>query len=238
MTNNNPSPERAVGRALLATAGVWTAYLVVAFTVANGYQSAVIEATEQLGVSENRLPPRVMSQIVREYSGGLIASSTVLLLAPAVLVVAARRARSAYAGPARWAAPLAVGAAAVWWLYLLITLGLFADPDRLPPLTRDLDVLSVPLVSASAALAVLAVVVIAQAARRAGRHPRTALAAAAIGVLLTVVGLADTVASGLDRPLPPVAVIAPALIMGIGLLRRRVAAPPRSVPTPGAGARR
>ena len=79
----------------------------------------------------------------------------------------------------------------VLWLYLVLTFGLLADPGSLPPLTRDLDVLTVPLVSAGSVLAISAFVLSALALRRHGWRP----VATAIAVLLVVADLVISASS-------------------------------------------
>jgi xanthine/uracil permease len=83
-----------------------------------------------------------------------------------------------------------------------------------------LDVLTVPLVAGSSAFALFAVIAVAEGLRRARLVPRAAIAAIILAGLLLVAGSADTILSGLDEPLPPVAVTPPALVLGIALLRR------------------
>ena len=61
----------------------------------------------------------------------------------------------------------ALAALIVWWTYVALGLGLFADPENLPPLVRDFGPLTVPLVSALSLLALCSLVLASEAVRGA-----------------------------------------------------------------------
>ena len=102
--------------------------------------------------------------------------------------------------------------------YLLLTFGLLAEPDSLPPLTRDLDVLTVPLVSAGSVLAISAFVLSALALRRHGWRPVAIAIAVFIVVADLVISAVLLVTSGFDEPIAPIALLPAELIVGISLL--------------------
>jgi hypothetical protein len=106
----------------------------------------------------------------------------------------------------------------VLWFYLLLTLGLVADSDSLPPLTRDLDVLTVPLVSAGSVLAMSAFVVSALALRRHGWRPVACTIAAVLVVADLIISAVLLVTSDFGEPIPPVALLPAELIVGVALL--------------------
>ncbi|HET9422557.1 MAG TPA: hypothetical protein VFO49_15560 [Nocardioides sp.] len=213
--------RRGVGRAFLAAAGVWVLYIVLAFTVSADYEEALVDASDTQDTPVNRLPAETLAQIGQDHPWSYV-PAVVLLLAPALLIVATRRA-AAVTGD-RWGPGLAWLGAVVWWFYMLLNFGLLADPQDLPPLTRNLDVLTVPLVSAGSVLALVAFVVSAWSLRRHGwRRVASGVAALVAGVLL-VLSVVTSVTSGWDEPVPPVGLLPAELILGIALMvgtRRR-----------------
>lgn len=210
----------SVGRTFVAVAGVWIGYLIVAFTLANSYEQALADAAEKLGVEDNKLPADVVARINDEHTVASLVGLPLLLAAPAVLLLAVVGVRRRWPSSlADWAVRSAGVSGGIWWSYQLIALGAYGNSGSLPPLTRNLDDLTVPLVAASSAFAVLAVIGATEALRRVGCIRRSAIVANVVAGLLLVAGVADTVLSGLDRPLPPIALVPPALIVGIALLR-------------------
>jgi hypothetical protein len=208
-----------VGRGFVAVAGVWIGYLIVSFTLANSYEQALTDAAEKLDVPDNRLPADVLARITDEHTVASLVGLPLLLAAPAVLMMAVVGVRRRWpCSLADWSVRSASVSAGIWWCYELISLGTYGEPGNLPPLTRDLDVLSVPLVAAASAFGLIAVIAATEALRRAGCVPRSAKAANAVAGLLLAAGVADTLLSGLDSPLPPIALVPPALIVGIALL--------------------
>lgn len=209
-----------MGRTFVAVAGVWIGYLIVAFTLAGSYEQALADAADELGVPDNRLPANVLARIIDEHTVASLVGLPLLLAAPAVLLLAVVGARRRWPSSlADWSVRSAGVSAGIWWSYQLISLGAYGDPGNLPPLTRNLDVLTVPLVAASSAFALIAMIAATEALRRTGCVRRSAMVANVVAGLLLVAGVADTLLSGLDRPLPPIALVPPALIVGIALLR-------------------
>ncbi len=209
------STRRRVGNAFLAAAGSWVAYVVLAFTVSAGYEEALVDASEATDTPVNRLPAETLAEIAADHPWSNL-SALVLVFVPVLLVVATRRA-SAVTGE-RWGVRLAWFRAVVWWFYFLLNAGLAAGPESLPPLTRDLDVLTVPLVSAGSVLAVAAFVLSALGLRRAGWRPLATAIAAGVVLVLTAASVVTLVTSGLDEPVPPIALLPGELILGIALL--------------------
>jgi hypothetical protein len=207
--------RRGVGWAFVAAAGVWVLYVVLAITTSGDYEEALVDASEALDTPVNRLPAETLAQITQDHPWSYV-SAVFLLFAPAALVVATRRA-AAVTGD-RWGVGLAWLGAIVWWCYMLLNLGLVADPQDLPPLTRDLDVLTVPLVSAGSVLALVAFVVSAWRLRGHGWRPVASGVAALVAAALLVLSVIASVSSGWDEPVPPVGLFPAELILGVALL--------------------
>lgn len=211
---------KRVGLRFICLAGVWAGYLTVALTLAGSYEKALVDAAEELGVPDNRLPAEVVARIFDEHTFESLVGLPILVLAPAVLLFVAIGVRRHWPSSlADWSVGSAAASAAIWWSYLLINAGAYGDPDNLPPLTRDLDVLTVPLVAGSSAFALVSVIAAAEGMRRAGVIRTAARAASVVAGLLLVAGLAGTVLSGFGDPLPPIALVPSSLILGIALLR-------------------
>jgi hypothetical protein len=214
----HPTSRRQVGWAFIVAAGSWILYLIVAITLAADYDEALLDASEDLDTPANRLPAETLAEITHDHPWSVV-TAVLLLFVPALLILATRRA-AAVTGD-RWGVRLAWIAAIVFWFYMLITFGLFADPQDLPPLTRDLDVLTVPFVSAGSVLSLLAFIGSAWRLHRHGwRRVASAVAAGVAGVLL-VISVVASVGSGWDEPVPPVGLLPAELILGIALVVRR-----------------
>lgn len=217
--------RRRLGWTFVAAGLSWIGYLVLALTVSADYETALEDASDALDTPVNKLPADVLAQIGQDHPGN-IASGVLLFFVPALLLLAARGTRTVTGDP--WAERLAWLSAGVLWFYFVLTLGLFTDPDDLPPLTRDLDVLTVPLVSAGSVLALLAFVAAAWSLRRHGwRRVASAVAAGLAGALL-VAGVVGSIVSGWDEPVAPVGLLPTELILGIALV---VGTRPRSEAT-------
>ena len=207
--------RRRLGWTYLAAAGVWVLYIVLAFTVSAGYEEALVAASEASGTAVNRLPAETLAEISRDHPWST-ASGIVLLLAPAALVLATRSTREVTGDP--WGERLAWLGALVWWFYMLVNVGLFRDPDDLPPLTRDLDVLTVPLVSLGSVLALLAFVLAAWSLRRHGWRPVASTVAALVASALLAMGVVALLTSGFDEPVPPIGLLPAELLLGVALV--------------------
>lgn len=220
--------RRRVGRALLGAAATWVFYIAVIATTSAGYEEALQEVSDDTGAAVSRLPAETLAGIVHDHPWSNLAN-LVLVLLPVTLVVVARRVAAVTGRRAPVA--FAWAAAAVWGSYLLLQLGLLADPDSLPPLTRDLDVLTVPFVSAGSVVSTAAFLLAALALRRHGHRPVASLVAAAAASLLLLVMAVTLVTSGFDEPIAPIGLFPAELVLGIALLvgtRRREPAPHRS----------
>ena len=207
--------RRRVGTAFLVAAGSWLVYILLAFTLSAGYEEALVDASEATDTPVNRLPAETLAEITADHPWSNL-SSLVLVLVPVLLIVATRRA-SAVTGE-RWSVRLAWLGAGVLWFYFLLNAGLAAGADSLPPLTRDLDVLTVPLVSAGSVLSVVAFMLAALGLRGVGWRPVATAIAAGLAAVLTVVGVITLVTSGFDEPVPPIALLPAELVVGIALL--------------------
>ena len=215
------SARRGVGWAFIGAAGVWILYVVLAVTFSADYEEALVDASEDLDTPVNRLPAETLAQITQDHPASNI-STAVLLLAPALLLLATSRVRKVTGD--QWGVRLAWLGAIVFWFYMLLNAGLLADPQDLPPLTRDLDVLTVPLVSAGSVLALLAFIVSAWSLRRHGWRRIASTVAAVVAAALLALSVVASVASGWDEPVPPIGLLPAELILGIALLvgtRRR-----------------
>lgn len=210
--------RRRAGLAYLAAAGTWVAYLVLAFTVSNGYEEALVDASDATGTATDRLPAETLAEIVRDHPWSNL-STLVLMVAPAVLLVAVRRA-GAVSGD-RWAVPTGWVGAVVLWTYFLLHLGLNAGPDSLPPLTRDLDRLTVPFVSVGSVLSLAAFVLSAWALRRHGWRPIACTVAVVIVAADALVSVVLLVTSDFGEPVPPIALLPAELIVGVALVTGR-----------------
>lgn len=219
LTSDRPAVDRTarrrVAHAFLAAAGSWVVYIVLIATVSADYEAALVDASDATDTAVNRLPAETLARIAEDHPSSYV-TGLFLLLVPALLVVATRRA-SKVSGD-RWGVRLAWFAAGVLWFYMLLNFGLLADPESLPPLTRDLDVLTVPFVSVGSVLAVAAFVVSALGLRRVGWRPVATAVAAGVAAVLTALSVVTLVTSGFDEPVPPIALLPAELIVGIALL--------------------
>ena len=209
--------RRQVGWAFVAAACGWVVYVVVVTVLAADYEAELVEAAHDLDTAVNRLPADVLAEITQDHPWSAL-TSLFLLLVPALLILATRRA--ALVTGERAGVLLAWLGAVVLWVYLLITFGLFADPQELPPLTRDLDVLTVPFVSAGSVLSLLAFVVSAWSLHRHGWRRVASAVAALVAAVLLALGVVTAVASGWDEPVAPVGLLPAELVLGIALLVR------------------
>jgi hypothetical protein len=207
--------RRRVATAFLAAAASWVAYVVLAFTVSAGYEQALVDASEATDTPVNRLPAETLAEITADHPWSNL-STLLLVFVPVLLVVAARRA-GAVTGE-RSGIRLAWLAAGVLWSYFLLNAGLYAGAASLPPLTRDLDVLTVPLVSAGSVLSIAAFVATVWGLRRHGWRP----VACAVAVFLVVADLVLStvllVTSDFGEPVAPIALLPAELVVGIALL--------------------
>jgi len=207
--------RRRLGWTTLGAAGIWVAYIALAVTFSADYEKALEDASAALDTPINRLPAETLAQITQDHPASNI-SAVVLLLAPVLLILVARRTRSLTGDP--WAGRLAVLSGVVLWCYFLLNFGLLLDPQDLPPLTRDLDVLTVPLVSIGSILALLAFIVAAWSLRRHGTRRTASTVAAVLAVVLLALSVAGALATGWDDPVPPIGLFPVELILGIALV--------------------
>ena len=224
VTPEDLNARRRTGWAFLAAAGIWVLYIVLAVSFSADYEAALEDASEALDTPINKLPAETLAQITQDHPWSNV-SAVVLLLAPALLIWAAARVRT-LTGDAV-AIRLAWLSGIVLWFYFLLNFGLLLDPQDLPPLTRDLDVLTVPLVSIGSVLALLAFIAAAWSLRRHGTRRVASTVAAVLAVVLLALSVVGAVATGWDDPVPPIGLFPVELILGIALVvgtRRRPSA--------------
>lgn len=205
----------SLGRAVLGAAATWVLYIVLIATTSAGYEQALVDASDETGAAINRLPAETLAEIGQDHPSSFLAN-VMLLVLPAALIVVARRVSAATGSRAALAS--AWIAAAVWAFYLVLQVGLLADPGSLPPLTRDLDVLTVPLVSVGSVASTAAFVLAALALRRRGVRPVATIVAAAVATLLVVAMAVTLVTSGFDEPIAPIGLFPAELVLGIALV--------------------
>lgn len=207
--------RRGVALAFLAAAGSWIVYVTLIATVNADYEAALEDAADATDTAVNRLPAETLAELAADHPASNV-TGLFLLVVPALLIVATRRV-STVTGD-RWGVRLAWAGASVLWFYLVLTFGLLADADSLPPLTRDLDVLTVPLVSAGSVLGIAAFVVSVLALRRHGWRRIASTVAVVLVVADLVISVVLLVTSGFDEPIAPIALLPAELIVGISLL--------------------
>lgn len=207
--------RRRVGTAFLVAAGSWLVYILLAFTLSAGYEEALVDASEATDTPVNRLPAETLAEITADHPWSNL-SGLVLVFVPVLLIVATRRA-SAVTGE-RWSVRIAWLGAGVLWFYFLLNAGLAAGADSLPPLTRDLDVLTVPLVSVGSVLSIAAFVLAAWGLRRHGWRRVACAVAAILAIADLALSAVLLVTSGFDEPVAPIALLPAELIVGIALL--------------------
>lgn len=223
------APLRPGGWFLIATLLSFIAVLVYIGVVGADYNAQLQAAAKAANTTIPRIPAEEQARIAVRYPVFSIVSGLLLLIPFALLAVALHRVQDALrATEGEWLVRaswwLGLGALLVWGFFDLLSFGLLAGPDRLPPLVNQLDHLFAPLVSAAAGLGLGAVLCAALAAWRAGVARRTALGAAIVAGLLLVIDIAVAVGSGFTAEgMPPIAPMLPALILGIGLVRSKAA---------------
>ncbi len=218
------------GWALNGAALALVGYVVVAVTLGAGFEQDLATAAEREGVAVNAVATSTQAQITQDHALYAFITGLFLLLPPAFLLRAAGRIRTGAGGRLAhltWWSALAT--LLVWWTYAGLGLGLFADPENLPPLVRDFGPLTVPLVSALSLLALGSVVFASEAVRGADVARRSARVATGVSILLGAVSLAACFATGFADPVAPIVIVPGALILGIALIRshRR---PPTATP--------
>jgi hypothetical protein len=224
------SPARTTGWFLVAAALAFVLYLALAATAGADYEAEIRDASKAAGTSIERIPPAENARIVQEYDAYSVVSGLVIMMPVALLFAAlhfGRRAFSATLGApyveAAWWSIL--GATVLWHAYMVLNGALsFFAPDHLPPLVRDLDVITVPLFDLMSVFALGGLIALGLAARKDRIAPKTALACVILAAFIMIAGNALSLAGGLDSSLPPPAWVPVALVLGIGLLRSRTPA--------------
>lgn len=221
-TSQRPSRPWAgtVGWALNGAAFALVGYVVVAVTLGAGFERDLAAAAEREGVPVNAVATSTQAQITHDHPLYAFITGLFLLLPPAFLLRAAGKVRAEAGGRLAqlgWWSALAT--LFVWWIYVGLGLGLFADPENLPPLVRDFGQLTVPLVSALSLLALGSLVLACEAVRGADVTRRSARVATVISILLGALSLAALFATGFENPVAPIVIVPGALVLGIALRR-------------------
>jgi hypothetical protein len=198
----------------------------LAITILGGldYQREAEEAAKAAGTTVNSLPASEQARLAGRYPVYWVVSGLFLIVPFGVFALAVRELRGVLpmAGVQhllRRAVTASVAMFAVWIGYAVLSFGLLADPDNLPPLVRDLGALNTPFATVVSVLGLLAMLCVALAFRRSGVARRLALVMIGFSGLLIVVGTVAIVATSGELGLPPIVPFVPALALGIGLLR-------------------
>jgi hypothetical protein len=179
-------------------------------------------AAEREGVAVNAVATSAQAQITHDHALYALITGLFLLLPPVFLLRAAGQVRTGVGGRlAQLAWWSALATLIVWWTYVGLGLGLFADPENLPPLVRDFGPLTVPLVSAFSLLALGSLVFTSESVRGADVARRSALVATVVSILFGVLSLLALFAAGFEDPVAPIVIVPGALILGIALLRSK-----------------
>ena len=231
-TSRRPSRPWAgtVGWALNGAAFALVGYVVVAVTLGAGFEQDLAAAAEREGVAVNAVATSTQAQITHDHPLYALITGLFMLLPPVFLLRAAGKVRAGAGGRLAqlgWWSALAT--LLVWWTYAGLGLGLFADPENLPPLVRDFGPLTVPLVSALSLLALGSLVFASEAVRGADVARRSARVATIVSILLGAASLAALFTTEFADPVAPIVIVPGALILGIALVRSH-ARPPAATP--------
>jgi hypothetical protein len=221
-TSQRPSQPWAgtAGWALTGAALALVGYVVVAVTLGGDFEQDLAAAGEREGVAVNAVATSTQAQITHDHALYALITGLFLLLPPAFLLRAAGKVRTGAAGGlAQFTWWSALATLIVWWTYVALGLGLFADPENLPPLVRDFGPLTVPLVSALSLLALGSLVFASEAVRGANVARRSARVATVVSILLGALSPVALFATGFEDPVAPIVIVPGALILGIALLR-------------------
>ncbi len=217
--HGRPWTNRA-GWAFIVTVALYVGYLVIALTVGTGYEQDLVDAAEREGATVNTMSASAMAQAVQDHTIYSTLMNLYLFLPALTLLGGVSHARTGARGrsaDAAWWSALA--GLVVLWAYLLLNFGLLADPQALPPVVRNLDVLTMPMVTASGLLALAAMAFVAEAARGAGVARRAGRVSSILCGILGVLSVAGLFAENAD-PVPPIVVVPAGLILGIALIRQ------------------
>lgn len=215
-----PSWAGTAGWALNGAAVALVGYVVVAMTLGAGFEQDLAAAAAREGVAVNAVATSTQARITHDHALYALVTGLFLLLPPAFLLRAAGAIRTGAGGRlAQLAWWSALATLIVWWTYVGLGLGLFADPENLLPLVRDFGPLTVPLVSALSLLALGSLVLAAEAVRDADVARRSSRVTTVVSILLGVLSLVALVGAGFENPVAPIVIVPGALILGIALLR-------------------
>jgi hypothetical protein len=210
------------GWAFIATAALYVAYLVIALTVGAGYEDGLVAAAERENASVNTMSAAAMARVVRDHAVYSTLTTLFLFLPGLALLRGVSDVRATAggraAGVARWSA---LAGLIVLSAFLVLNLGLLLDP--LPPVVRDLDVLTMPMVTTAGLLALVAMGSVAEAARHTGVARRAGRVSSILCALLGVLGVIGLFTTDQPDPVPPLFIVPAGLILGVALVRHREA---------------
>ena len=121
------------GWALTGVVLTLVGYIVVAVTLGADYEHDLEAAAEREGVTVNAVATTTQAQITHDHPLYAAITALCLLLPPALLLRMAGKIRAGAGGRLgefTWWTALAT--LVVWWVYVGLGLGLFADPENLP----------------------------------------------------------------------------------------------------------
>lgn len=208
-----------VGWWLIAHGTLMVLYLVIASTSGAGYERELEAASKREGVGVNAIASSSMAEAVHSFPVYHLLSDLYLLLPPVVVLLGAT-AVSTYGGSlGRLSLRSAQAGLIVWWTFMILNLGFYADPDALPPVVRNMNVLSVPLLTVMSVLIAASVALAGEAVRSAGVARIAGRVASIVGVVLTGLFAVTLFASNFEEPIPPILAVIPAIVLGIALAR-------------------
>jgi len=209
---------------LIAACATFLAYFVLAVTWGTAYEEDILAIAAETGKTVDTISAADLSRLALAHETFMIVGAVILILPAGVFLAAVlaigKGLKTNEGAPfARYAVLAAIGSAVVWYAYWLLNVGLFFGPDNLPPLTRNLDVLNVPLPAAQALLGLAALILIGCAFRAVGIVRKAALAAIIIAAFFAVLGSVLVLSSGFEETIPPPVFVPSSLILAIALLR-------------------
>jgi hypothetical protein len=218
---------------LLIAAFVAVVIYIIVGTLIGGDLSDDLDAlADAAGKSVDDLTAAELSQVANEYPGVWVIADVLYVIPFAILAYAVYALRAGLATSATrrlWDGALvaALGMLVVWVCLRLLSLGLLADANDLPPLVRDFDDLEPPLWQITALLGLAAIACMCVALRRGGIVRRLSLVVLVLTGLLLALGI--VAALFIEGEVDPEAPLLMGLILGIGLVlaKPREAAAPR-----------
>jgi hypothetical protein len=219
-TVTRSNPTRRGGWLLIAAFAAVIAFFVVGALIGGDLSDDMDEMAEAAGKSVDDLTATELAQLADDYPAVLVISDVLyvipfalLTLAVYVLRVALSNERTSTLWNAAWATALAM--LVVWVCLRVLSLGLLAGPDDLPPLVRNFDDLEPWMWQATALLGLAAIACMCVALRRSAIVRRLSLVVLVLTGLLLALGIS---ALAFEGEVDPEAPLVMSLILGIGLV--------------------